>query len=135
MDLNGRQARVGAAINASNRGDFTTAKDVVIDLVTEDWNCAESHKAWGRVLLDQNLTTDAVAAFRTATELDPSNAELHFELASALVSHAERADWLQLTFWIDARAAVLAGLELEPDSFMGKRLLSVIEEQRKRVLD
>ncbi len=134
MDTDTRRSRARAAISSSAKGDFDSAVAEVIDLVSADWSCALAHRAWGRILLDQGKAVDAAESFRTSIALSPDDPELHFELALVLVEHAESAEYLELTSWIDARDAVLAGLDVEPDSALGRSLLEIIEGERERVL-
>lgn len=134
MEFDTRQTRADIATTAAKRGDFATATNVVLDLVAEDWNNAEGHLAWGRVLRAQGKAVDAVAAFRTALVLNPTSADIHFELASGLLEEAAKNPYLPLTNWIEAREAVTQGLRLRSDSLVGRHLLRVIDEQRDRAL-
>jgi len=130
-----RRKRADAAEQAARRGNFIDARDQVIDLISEDWDCAEGHRAWGRVLLLERKYADAVSAFATAVSLQPDNPELLFEYASAMIDSAQASQLLQLTDWSEARNAVKRGLELAPTTMVGVRLLRFIDEHSTLVLD
>jgi len=130
-----RRVRAEAAEWAAQNGNFSVAKDQVIDLIAEDWNCAEGHRAWGRVLQLERKYSDAIASFRTAATLRPEDPELLFEYAAAMVDAAQAAQLLQLTDWSEARHAVMRGLELAPATTVGVKLLRFIDEQSSLVLD
>jgi len=125
--------RVDRAVAAADRGDYTTATDVVIDLISEDWNNAEAHRAWGLVLLAQDKATDAVSAFRTAMQIDPRRSDLHFDLARALLGEAEQNPYLPLANWIETRETVLEGLRRSPGDKDGLKLLNHVEQHKRRV--
>jgi len=84
-------SRAEYAIAAAKRGEFEHATTAVLDLIAEDWNNAEAHRAWGRLLLTQGKATDAAAALRVAADLDPRPADVHFDLAHALLTQADAA--------------------------------------------
>lgn len=117
---------------AAERGDFDGAATTVIDLVSEDWNNAEAHRAWGCVLLGQRKPTSAVAAFRIAASLDPRCADVHFDLAVALLAEANENPFPRLTSWLEARDAVNDGLTRSPGSERGNALLNQVEHERVR---
>ena len=127
-------SRAESAIDAAERGELERATTAVIDLIAEDYNNADSHRAWGRVLLAKGMTSDAVSAFRTAIAIDPRRADLYFGLAEAILVHAEHNPFLPLSTWNDARQAVLDGLERGPDELIGHALLRKVEQQRARAL-
>ncbi len=131
MDLD---LRAEAAIKAAKNGDVDRAGDIVIDLISEDWNNVEAHRAWARVLLARGKATDAVAAIRTAASIDPNRADLQFELAQTLIIEAEKNPFLPLANWCEARQAVLAGMELAPNETRAIALLKRVEEHRARVV-
>ena len=118
----------------SAAGDFDTAADLVIDLVAEDPTCASSHRAWGRVLLDQGRWSDSVAAYRTAAELSQNDPELQFELGFALVTQADKEPYLGLANYLEAADAVHKGLALDPSNTVGNSLQAIIDTRRKEVL-
>ena len=125
--------RVDRAVAAADRGDYTTATNVVIDLIAEDWNNAEAHRAWGCVLLAQGKATDAVSAFRTAMQIDPRRSDLHFDLARALLGEAEQNPYLPLVNWIEARETILEGLRRSPGDKAGLKMLNHVEQHKRRV--
>lgn len=127
-------SRAEYAIAAAKRGDFDGAAIAVIDLVAEDWDNAEAHRAWGCLLLEQDKPTDAVAAFRTASTLDPRRPDVHFELATALLAEAKKNPFLPLTNWLEARDAVEEGLARSPYDQNGLDLRCQVEAQRSRAL-
>jgi len=88
--------RAKYAIASAQNGNFEHARSVVIDLIAEDWNNAEAHRAWGRVLLKERKHSDAVAAYRLAVSLDGTRAELHFEFATALLAEAQKVRFAPL---------------------------------------
>lgn len=133
--MNHEDARAQYAVAAAKRGEFDNARAVVIDLVSEDWNNAVAHRAWGRVLLEEGKTSDAVAAYRTAANLDPREADVHFELANALLEEAEKSPFLPLENWLEARNAAQEGLTRAPVDEFGIDLLRQIEDHRDRVLN
>ncbi len=127
-------ARAEYAIAAASRGEFDRARSAVIDLVAEDWHNAAAHQTWAQVLLEEGKATDAVAAYRTAVSLDPQRAELHFELAQALLIEAEKNPFVPLSNWLDTRDAVEAGLKMWPTHELGLELQRKVEDQRVRAL-
>lgn len=134
MEHDNRFDRAVAAVALSARGDHTAATDLVIDLVTEDPTCTAAHRAWGRVLLDQKRYTDSVAAFRTATELAPNDAEVWIDLAYSLVMHAEEQPFHALTSLIEAGEAVDRALDLDPRSEIATSLRELITRNRNEAL-
>lgn len=126
--------RAESAIAAAERGDVERATAAVIDLIAEDWNNAEAHRAWSRVLSAKGLMSDAVAACRTALTLDPRRPDLHFALAEALLAEAEQNPFLPLAHWREARQAVLDGMERSPDTARGAALLDRVEHNRARAI-
>ena len=126
--------RAEYAVAASNRGEFATAKEVVIDLVSEDWHNAAAHRAWGQLLLNEGKPSDAAAAFRVAVDLDPRQGAVHFDLAAALFAEAEASPYLRLTNWVELRAAVQEGLDRAPDSERGLMLLASVESLRSNAV-
>ncbi len=127
-------SRAEYAIAAAKRGDFDGATTAVIDLVAEDWDNAEAHRAWGCLLLERDKPTDAVAAFRTAANLDPRRSDVHFELAAALLAEAQKNPFLPLTSWLEAKEAVEEGLARSPYDQVGIDLRDQVETQRSRAL-
>lgn len=125
--------RAESAIGAAERGDIEAAKSTVIDLIAEDWNNAEAHRAWARVLRAEGKLGDAVAACRTAVSLDPRRAEMHFELAETLLAEADQTPFPLLVNWLETRQAVLDGLERSPDKLRGTHLLAAVDKRRDRV--
>ena len=115
-------------------GDHGTAAELIIDLVAEDPTCPSAHRAWGRVLLDQERFSDSVAAYRTASQMDPTNPEVQFELAYALMAQAANEPYVGLSNCIEATDAVNRGLALDPTNSVGSSLLELIGKRRERVL-
>lgn len=130
MDFDTRADR---AVAAADRGDYTSATNTVIDLIAEDWNNAEAHRAWGLVLLAQDKATDAVSAFRTAMQIDPRRTDLHFDLARALLSEAEKNPYFPLANWIETRETILEGLRRSPGDKAGLKLLNHVEQHKRRI--
>ncbi|NNC80116.1 MAG: hypothetical protein HKN94_08195 [Acidimicrobiales bacterium] len=130
MEIDLRRDRTVAALSAADRGDFKAASGYVVDLVADDPMGSHGHRTWGRVLVADNRLADAVVAFETAVEMDPDDAELRFELASALVYEGRADSFPRSSVWVEAMAAVHAGLEREPNSEQGQRILRVIEAER-----
>jgi len=130
MEIDLRRDRTVAALAAADKGDFTTASGYVVDLVAEDPLGSHGHRTWGRVLIADNRPADAVVAFETAVEIDPANADLRFELASALVYEGRASEFPRASVWIEAMAATRAGLARAPESELGQRLIAVIETER-----
>jgi len=129
-----RQVRGEAAAAIAVTGNIVVAKEQVLDLINEDWNCAEGHLAWARVLLAEKKFADAAAAFQTTVTLRPNDANLRFEYAASLIEAAQAAQLLQLTDWSAARDSILRGLEIDPSNPMGQRLLQYVEDKRELVL-
>lgn len=75
-----------------------------------------------------------MAAFRTALNLDPRQADVHYELAEALLAQTVRNPFLPHTNWVEARAAVLEGLARTSDKVRGTKLLARIEAAREDAL-
>lgn len=123
--------RVEYAVAAANRGDFDGATIAVVDLIAEDWNNAEAHRAWGHVLLQRGKASDAVAAFRIALDLDPRRGEFYFDLVDALLAEADKTPFPSLTNWVEANAAIKSGLERSPGDERGMQLRSQIAQRRQ----
>ena len=119
---------------AARRGDIDAATEVVVDLVGEDWDNAEAHRAWGCVLLAKGKPSDAVGAFRAAVQIEPRRAELHFDLGTALLAEADQSPFLQLSNWIDAQEAITKGLTISPWSETGLELQKQLEAKRSQAL-
>jgi len=130
-----RRIRAQAAEHAATRGNFIDAREQVIDLISEDWNCSEGHRAWGRILQIEGKYSDAISAFQTAVSLNSDDSSLQFELAAAMVQSAHTAQLSQMADWSEAHDAVLRGLEMSPGAPVGLRLLQFINEHRVLVLD
>ena len=129
-----RLHRARTAVTLAQQGEHDSATDIVIDLVTEDPDCAVAHRAWGRVLLEQGRATDAVAAYKAAVALAPDEAALQFELAYALVAQAEKSPFVGLTSYIEAKDAVEAGLHRDPDNTLAPGLIDLIDAGRHKIL-
>lgn len=129
-----RKHRAAAAISLSAGGDHGTATDLIIDLVAEDPSCPSAHRAWGRVLLDQERFSDSVAAYRTAAQMDSGNAEVQFELAYALLAQAAKEPYVSLSNCNEATEATNLGLALDPGNAVGVSLLELADRRRQRVL-
>lgn len=114
--------RAKYAISSAENGNYEHAKAVVIDLIAEDYNNAQAHRTWGRVLLEEGKITDAVAAYRVAVTLDNDNPYLLFEFAEALVLQRQRFAHVPLPNWIEASEAVDTALSLVPGDPKGVRL-------------
>lgn len=134
MEHDDRKRRAEAAMALSADGDHTTATDLVIDLVAEDPTCPAAHRAWGRVLLDQERFSDAVAAYRGASQMSVNDAEVQFELAYALMAQANMEPFVGLSNCIEAGEAVNRGLALDPANTVGASLIELIEARREMVL-
>jgi len=130
IDLRTHDRRALSAVEAADRGEFDYAKSVVIDLIAEDWNNAQAHRAWGRVLLAEGKTADAVAAYRTAVSLDPRRADVHFDLAEALLADFGANPFTPHTSWVEAREAVSNGLARTANHARGNNILARIEQAR-----
>lgn len=120
--------RANYAIATAENGNYEHAKAVVIDLISEDYNNAAAHRAWGRVLYKEGKATDAVAAFRVAVALDSREPQLLFEFAEALMYQAHRYAFVPLSNMVEARDAVDAGLRLSPGDPKGLQLQSQLVE-------
>lgn len=120
------------ALSAS--GDYGTATDLVIDLVAEDPTCPSAHRAWGRVLLDQERFSDSVVAYRTAAQMDSRNAEVHFELAYSLLAQAAKEPYVCLSNCIEAAEVANRGLALDPGNSVGVSLLDLADKRRQLTL-
>ena len=134
MEDGNRMERAVAAVALSAEGDHTTATDLVIDLVAEDPTCAAAHRAWGRVLLNQERYTDSVAAFRAAAELTPGDADVWIEVAYTLVLQAEEQPFYGMTSLIEAGDAVARALALDPGNESAISLRQLIDQNRQRAL-
>lgn len=115
-------SRAKHAIATAKNGDYEHAKSVVIDLISEDYQNAQAHRAWGRVLLEEGKVSDAVAAYRVAVTLDNESPYLLFEFAESLLIQRQRFAHVPLPNWIEAREAVDTGLSLAPGDPKGLRL-------------
>ena len=123
--------RANYAIASAVDGNYEHAKAVVIDLIAEDYNNAEAHRAWAKVLLHEGKSTDSVAAYRVAVTLEPHDAGLQFEFAKALVVQRQKYAMVALPNLIEAREAVSAGLRLAPGDPQGLALRDQIEQSLK----
>jgi len=122
--------RTKYAIDTATNGNIEHAKSMVIDLVAEDWNNAEAHRAWGAILLQEGKTSDAVASFRVALNLNPQNPEGYFELADALVIQTHSFALVPLPNWAEAQELVQEGMRLAPGHPHGLNLQATFEQMR-----
>lgn len=123
--------RARYAVASAENGKFEHAKSVVIDLIAEDYNNAQAHRAWGQVLLHEGKSSDAVAAFRVAVSLEVYDPSMWFEFAEALIIQRHSYALVPLPNMIEARDAVAAGLRLAPGDERGLALRAQIERNLK----
>lgn len=123
--------RVNFAIASAENGNYEHAKSVVIDLIAEDYNNAQAHRAWGRVLLHEKKAADAVAAYRVAVGLESNDSAMWFEFAEALVAERRSFAIVPLPNMIEAKEAVAAGLRLAPGDARGHELRDEINRNLK----
>ena len=123
--------RANYAVASAENGNYEHAKSVVIDLIAEDYNNAQAHRAWGRVLLHEKKAADAVAAYRVAVVLESNDSAMWFEFAEALVAERRSFAIVPLPNMIEAKEAVAAGLRLAPCDTRGHELRDEINRNLK----
>ena len=123
--------RANYAVASAENGNYEHAKSVVIDLITEDYNNAQAHRAWGRVLLHEKKAADAVAAYRVAVGLESNDSAMWFEFAEALVAERRSFAIVPLPNMIEAKEAVATGLRLAPGDTRGHELRDEINRNLK----
>lgn len=103
------------SVRAGKAEDGLKAVDHLIEEAPQD---AELHQIRGIALTRLERTTEALAAFRTATELEPTSHRHHYNLAWHLY---------QLGQAEEARTALQASLAILPDNPAAKRLRDAID--------
>ena len=123
--------RANYAVASAENGNYEHAKSVVIDLIAEDYNNAQAHRAWGRVRLHEKKAADAVAAYRVAVGLESNDSAMWFEFAEALVAERRSFAIVPLPNMIEAKEAVATGLRLAPGDTRGHELRDEINRNLK----
>jgi uncharacterized protein (TIGR02466 family) len=85
------QADIQPVLAALNSGQFAAAEAAGKKLLKNFPKAFVAHQLYGSALASQNKAKEAIVAFKKALEIDPSVAELHFNLA-ILQSNANRID-------------------------------------------
>lgn len=134
MAIDLRTERVTAAMDLSARGQHDRAMNLVIDLVSEDPTCPIAHRAWGRLLLDQGRTSDAVAAYRAAIEFAPGDVQVRYELTYTLIMHAEKSPFMANELLVEARQVLAEAEELDPKSTVAPSLAQLITARSEGIL-
>ncbi len=134
MAIDLRTDRISAALNLSASGNHHQAMDLVIDLVSEDPTWPTAHRAWGRVLLDQGRTSDAVAAYRAAVDLGDGDAQVRYELVYTLIAHAEKSPFIAQQLLVEARQILAEAAETDPGNAVASSLHALITARSQDIL-